>query len=83
MRNTSRSRVVVVIDLLIYYSDKYIYVNIIHTNKYVLIIHYTQPNKAYQSLLANTYKLIVLLISKHPIFITELIIRIWKVHEIV
>ena len=40
-------------DLLIYYSDKYIYVNITHTNKYVLIIHYTQPNKAYQSLVAN------------------------------
>ena len=58
-------------DLLIYYSDKYIYVNIIHTSKYVLIIHYTQPNKAYQSLFANTYKLIVLLISKHPVFITE------------
>ena len=70
-------------DLLIYYSDKYIYVNITHTNKYVLIIHYTLPNKAYQSLEANTYKLIVLQISKHPIFITELIIRIWKAHEIV
>ena len=70
-------------DLSIYYSDKYIYVNIIHTNKYVLIIHYTQPNKANQPLVAKTYKLIVLLISKHPIFITELIIRIWKVHEIV
>ena len=36
-------------DLLIYYSDKYIYVNIIHTNKYVLKIHYTQPNKASQN----------------------------------
>ena len=47
-------------DLLIYYSGKYIYVNITHTNKYVLIIHYTQPYKAYQSLVANTYKLIVL-----------------------
>ena len=56
-------------DLLIYSSDKYIYVNIIHTNKYVLIIHYTQPNKAYQSLVANTYKLIVLLIGKHPIHV--------------
>ena len=63
-------------DLLIYYSDKYIYVNTTHTNKYVLIIHYTQSNKAYQSLVANTYKSIVLQISKHPIFITELIIRI-------
>ena len=70
-------------DLLIYYSDKYIYVNITHTNKYVLIIHYTQPNKAYQSLVANTYTVIVLQISKHPIFIKELIIRIRKMHEIV
>ena len=70
-------------DLLIYYSDTYIYVNITHTNKYVLMIHFTQPNKAYQSLVAKTYKLIVLQISKHPVLITELIIRIWKVHEIV
>ena len=63
-------------NFLIYYSDKYIYVNITHTHKYVLIIHYTQPNKAYQSLVANTYKLIVLQISKHPIFIAELIDRV-------
>ena len=49
------------IGLLIYYSDKYIYVNITHTNK--LIMH--QPNKVYQSLVANRYKQIILQISKH------------------
>ena len=63
-------------------TSTYMYVNITHTNKYVLI-HYTQHNKAYQLMLANTYNLIVLQVSKHPIFTTELIIRIWKVHEII
>ena len=46
--------------------------NITHTNKYILIIHNTRPNKVYQSLIANTYKIIVLQISKHSIFIYEL-----------
>ena len=64
--------------MMIYYSDKYIYVNIINTNNYVLMIYYTQPNKAYQSLVANTYKLLVLRISKLPTFITELIYEFGK-----